>query len=305
GKGIIGAKAKDEDFTERMFVSSTHDDLLCFTDSGRVFKIKVYEIPEAPRTSRGRAIVNILNLKPDERCVEFMPISDFEKHENYLAFATRNGLVKRTSLKDYRNVHSGGLIALNLRDGDSLIGVTWTAGDDHLLLATDAGMAIRFSEQDVRVMGRTASGVKGIDLAGDATVVSVAKIPRRDDEDGFEEADLLTLTVNGYGKRTPTTEYLVQLQDGTTRPQGRGGKGRADIRTTSRNGKVVSALLVDASDDLMLITRQGMIVRTAAGSVSQLGRNTQGVRVISLRDGDALMAVAGVADANGEDVEDA
>ncbi|MEO0964498.1 MAG: DNA gyrase subunit A [Planctomycetota bacterium] len=304
GKGVIGAKGKEDDFTERMFVSSTHDDLLCFTDSGRVFKIKVYEIPEAPRTSRGRAIVNILNLKPDERCVEFMPISDFEKQENYLVFATRNGLVKRTSLKDYRNVHSGGLIALTLREGDTLMGVTWTAGDDHLLLATDAGMAIRFSEQDVRVMGRTASGVKGIDLSGKAAVVSVAKIPRSE-EGGFDEADLLTVTANGYGKRTPTGDYLVQTQDGSTHPQGRGGKGRADIKTTSRNGKVVSALLVDPSDDLMLITRAGMIVRTAAGAVSQLGRNTQGVRVISLRDGDVLMAVARVAESNGDEDDDA
>jgi DNA gyrase subunit A len=300
GKGVIGARGKDDDFTERMFVSSTHDDLLCFTDSGRVFKIKVYEIPEAPRTARGRAIVNILNLRPDERCVEFMPITDFEKHENYLVFATRRGLVKRTSLKDYRNVHAGGLIALTLREGDSLIGVTWTAGDDHLLLATDAGMAIRFSEQDVRVMGRTASGVKGIALSGETTVVSVAKIPRNQAEDGFDEADLLTVTTHGYGKRTPTGDYLVQTQDGGTHPQGRGGKGRADIKTTARNGQVVDALLVDETDDLMLITRQGMIVRTAAGAVSQLGRNTQGVRVISLKAGDALMAVARVAD-DGED----
>ena len=140
---MIGAKSKEDDFSEQVFVASTHDDLLCFTNTGRVFKIKVFEIPEAPRTARGRAIVNMLNLQADERICEFMPISDFEKSEDYLLFATAQGRVKRTALKEYRNVHSGGLIAVNLREGDSLIGVTWTGGEDHVLLGTKNGMSIR------------------------------------------------------------------------------------------------------------------------------------------------------------------
>lgn len=299
GRGVIGAKSNDDDFTEELFVASTHDDLLCFTNTGRVFKIKVFEIPEAPRTARGRAIVNMINLQPDERICEFMPISDFEKGENYLVFATEQGLVKRTALKDYRNVHSGGLIALNLREGDALIGVIWTTGNDHILLGTRAGMAIRFDENDARVMGRNASGVKGISLSKDDAVIGMVKVLQGN------EADLLTVCENGYGKRTPTGEYLVQMEDGSTRTQGRGGKGRADIKTTARNGPVVSIKRVTDADDLMLITYNGIIVRITAGSVSRVGRNTQGVRVINLGSADRLVAVARVKDANGDDSQTA
>jgi DNA gyrase subunit A len=288
GKGVIGARSKDDDFTEQVFVASTHDDLLCFTDTGRIFKIKVYEIPEAPRTSRGRAIINLVDLKDGERICEFMPISDFEKGEHFLMFATAQGLVKRTALKDYRNVNRSGIIAVNLREGDSLIGVTWTAGNDHLLLGTRNGMSIRFDENDARVMGRNASGVKGITLADDDRVVGLVKIT-----DG-EEADLLTVCENGYGKRTDTAEYLVKSEDGTTRPQGRGGKGRRDIVVNERNGKVVGLLAVTSEVDLMLITLNGMIVRINAGSVSKIGRNTQGVRVIKVGEEDQLVAVARV-----------
>ncbi len=294
GKGVIGARSKDDDFTEQVFVASTHDDLLCFTDSGRVFKIKVYEIPEAPRTTRGRAIVNLIELKNGERICEFMPISDFEKGEHFLMFATAQGLVKRTALKDYRNVNRSGIIAVNLRDGDSLIGVTWTAGNDHMLLGTRDGMSIRFDENDARVMGRNASGVKGITLSVDDRVVGMMKIL-----DG-QESDLLTVCENGYGKRTATTEYLVKSEDGTTRPQGRGGKGRRDIVTSARNGKVVSLQRVIPEDDLMLITSNGMIVRINAGSVSRIGRNTQGVRVISVREEDKLVAVARIAESEAD-----
>ncbi len=295
GKGVIGAKAKDDDFTEQVFVASTHDDLLCFTDTGRVFKIKVYEIPEAPRTSRGRAIVNLIELREGERICEFMPISDFEKGEFFLMFATSQGLVKRTALKDYRNVNRAGIIAVNLREGDSLIGVTWTAGNDHLLLGTSDGMSIRFDENDARVMGRSASGVKGITLSGDDSVVGLVKIPHG------EEPDLLTVCENGYGKRTAMEEYLVRSEDGSTRPQGRGGKGRRDIVTNARNGKVVALKRVTPDDDLMLITLNGMIVRINAGSVSKIGRNTQGVRVITVGKDDLLVAVARIEDSTEEE----
>ncbi|QQE11756.1 DNA gyrase subunit A [Planctomycetota bacterium] len=294
GKGVIGAKSKDDDFSEQVFVASTHDDLLCFTNTGRVFKIKVFEIPEAPRTARGRAIINMLNLQPNERIREFMPISDFEMSEDFLLFATKLGRVKRTALKEYRNVHSGGLIAVNLRDGDSLIGVTWTSGEDHVLLGTQNGMSIRFNESDARLMGRTASGVKGIDLSGGDEVVGLIKVPK-----GFE-AELLTVTENGYGKRTDTTEYLVQAADGP-KPQGRGGKGRRDIVVNARNGNVVNLQLVTEDDDLMLITREGMIVRMNAGTIRKTARNTQGVRVVNVNADDTLVSVARIAEEDGDE----
>lgn len=291
GRGVIGADTRAEDFTQQVFVASTHDDLLCFTNTGRVYKIKVYEIPKASRTSRGRAIVNLLELKEGERIREFMPISDFESREIFLFFATERGLVKRTALKDYRNVNRSGIIAINLREDDSLIGVTWTNGDDHVLLGTNKGMAIRFHEDDARAMGRNASGVKGIGLAGDDALVGLVRIG---EEDGGP--DLLTVTANGYGKRTPLGEYLVQSEDGSSRAQSRGGKGRRDIVVNKRNGPVVTLTSVSEDDDLVLISTGGMIVRINAGTVRQTGRGAQGVRVINLSEGDTLADVARVSE---------
>ena len=295
GRGVIGARSGEEDFTQQLFVASTHDDLLCFTDTGRVFKIKVFEIPELPRTHRGRAIVNLINLQQGEKVREFMPIGDFEKGELYLTFATAGGVVKRTALKDYRNVNSAGIIAVNLREGDRLIGVNWTGGADHIILGTRNGMAIRFDENDVRVMGRNATGVKGIDLAGDDEVVAMIRVPEG------EEADLLTVTEHGYGKRTPTTEYLVQSEDGSTRAQSRGGKGRRDINCSRRNGCVAVLLRIGENDDLMLVTQAGMMVRIHAGSIRQTGRNTQGVRVVNLTADDRLVGVARIAEGDADD----
>lgn len=291
GKGVIGAKSKDDDFTEEVFVASTHDDLLCFTNTGRVFKLKVFNIPEAGRTSRGRAIINMIKLQDTERIVEFMPIADFEKGEDFLLFATANGLVKRTALADYRNVNSSGLIALNLREGDALVGVKWLGEDDHIILGTKSGMAIRFRADDARAMGRNASGVKGLDLRGDDQVIGVIRVAPENNE-----ADLLTVTENGYGKRTPLIEYLVQSEDGSTRAQSRGGKGRRDIQTTARNGEVVEIRRILPVDDLMLITVNGMIVRIGAETIRQTKRASSGVRVISLSAGDKLAAVARVKD---------
>jgi DNA gyrase subunit A len=290
GKGVIGADTRENDFTEQVFVASTHDDLLCFTNLGRVYKIKVYEIPEAQRISRGRAIVNLLNLKESERVCAFMPIEDFERDEAFLFFATARGVVKRTALKDYRNVNRAGIIALNLREGDSLIGVTWTSGSDHVLLGTRGGMAIRFHEDEARAMGRSASGVKGIDLAGDDVLVGMVRVATEDPR------DLLTVTEHGFGKRTPLSEYLVHSEDGSARAQGRGGKGRRDIVTSPRNGGVVGLLVVDPQDDLMLISTRGKIVRINAGAIRQTGRATQGVKVIQLDEGDSLAGVARIAD---------
>ncbi|MEM6553162.1 MAG: DNA gyrase subunit A [Planctomycetota bacterium] len=302
GRGVIGAKSRDDDFTEHVFVASTHDDLLCFTDTGRVFKIKVYGIPEGSRTSQGTNVVNLVNLAKGERVCDWMPIADFERGEDFLLFCTANGLVKRTALADYRNVHSGGLIAVNLRDGDELIGVKYLGDEDDVLLATSSGMAIRFHATDARAMGRNASGVKGIDLADGDRVIGSVRVPA--DKPGELPGtgyDLLTVTENGYGKRTPMIEYLVQSADGSTRAQSRGGKGRRDIKTTDRNGPVVAIRRVGPDDDLMLITQLGMIVRISAESVRQTHRDSAGVRVVNLTQGDTLAAVARVED----DQEDA
>ena len=283
GVGVKGGETREGDFVEHLFTASTHDDLLCFTNTGRVFKIRVWQIPEASRTSRGRSIANVIGLREGESARFFLPISDFEKSEDYLVFATEHGRVKRTALKDFRNVNRSGIIALNLNDGDRLIGVVWTRGDDHVLLATAKGMAIRFDENDARVMGRAAAGVKGIDLSSGDRVVGLVRA-----EPG---TDLLTVTQNGYGKRTDLDDYLVQAEDGS-RPQSRGGKGRIDIKTSGRNGEVVAIRRVTDIDGLMFMTSSGMLVRTSAGSVSRLGRNTQGVRVVRLRDDDRLIDCA-------------
>ncbi len=296
GRGVIGADFRDEDFTEQLFVASTHEDLLCFTNTGRVFKIKVFEIPEAPRTSRGRAIVNILDLRPDESVCAFLPIKDFEKFGDFLVFGTAQGLVKRTSLKLYQNVRRSGLIAVNLREGDRLVGVRLTTGADHILLCTAQGMAIRFDESDARAMGRTATGVKGIDLRDGDSVVAIVKAD--------DDRELLTVTANGYGKRTPMPEYLVRPEGGEPHPQSRGGKGRADIKTHDRNGEVVTAMSVVEGDQMMLITEQGMIVRSRVSEVRQTNRNTAGVRVINLKDGDRLMAAALIAESDDAAPED-
>jgi len=295
GRGIIGNNIKDEDFTEQVFVSSTHDDLLCFTDTGRVYKIKVFEIPEASRTSRGRSIANLLELRENERICSMMPIEDFEREEAFLLFATASGLVKRTALKDYRNVNKSGINAINLRKDDSLIGVNWTSGNGHVLLGTSTGMAIRFHENDVRAMGRNASGVKGIGLSANACVVGLVSIEANDPR------HLLTVTSKGFGKRTMLSEYLVRSEDGSTRTQGRGGKGRRDIVTNKRNGEVMGLITTASHDDLMLISSRGMIVRIEGDSVRQTGRGAQGVRVINLSEDDTLAAVARIADDNGND----
>ncbi|MBM4007140.1 MAG: DNA gyrase subunit A [Planctomycetes bacterium] len=290
GVGIKGSDAKDGDFIEQLFTGSSHDDLLCFTNTGRVFRMKTWQIPEMARTAKGRAIQNILDLREGETVRSFLPVSGFETREDFLFFATRQGRVKRTALQDYRNVNKGGIIALNLNDGDDLVNVLLTSGKDQVLLATASGMAIRFDENDARVMGRAAAGVIGIDLTESDTVVGAIRCD--------DTADLLTVTQNGYGKRTNQAEYLVRQEDGSTRCQSRGGKGRIDIKTEGRNGPVVAVRSVQEGDEMMLISRDGMIVRSPAADVSRIGRNTMGVRVMQLREGDAVMSVAMVADSD-------
>ena len=293
GKGVIGAKsaaaADDEsaDMVEQLYVCSSHDDLLCFTNTGRVFKLKVWQIPEAARTAKGRAIQNLLELRKDERICAWRPVAKFEQREDFLFFLTANGQVKRTALQEYRNVNKAGIIALGLKDGDRLVDVLVTSGQDHVLLSTAGGMSIRFDENDARVMGRSAAGVIGIDLAdGDEVVGGIVC---------DDTLDLLTACESGFGKRTPMREYLVQSEDGSTRAQSRGGKGRIDIRTEGRNGKVVAVRAVQDSDELIFSTKAGMVVRIRAADVRQVGRATQGVRLVSLDSGDLLASVAKIA----------
>ncbi|PKL33624.1 MAG: DNA gyrase subunit A, partial [Planctomycetes bacterium HGW-Planctomycetes-2] len=300
GRGIIASDAHEDDFIEHLFVASTHDNLLCFTDSGRVFKIKVYEVPEMNRTAKGRSIRNLIELREGERAVEFMPIRDFEKREDYLAFATAHGKIKRSSLRLYQNVNKGGIIAVDLNEGDRLIGVTCTGGSAHLLLGTAEGMSIRFRESDARPMGRGAAGVKGIELGEGDQVVDLVCIDMRDENDPAScvhpEMDLLTITSNGFGKRTSLMEYLVAGEGPSGaveyRVQSRGGKGRIDIRTNERNGRVVAMKAVTEADDLVCVTQGGMLVRMPVGQISRIGRNTQGVRVVNVRDGDRVVAAA-------------
>ena len=309
GKGIRASDAKDDDFVEHVFVASTHDDLLCFTDTGRVFKLKVYELPEMSRTSKGRAMVNLVDLKPGEKTRAYLAIKDFESGSHYLTFISHGGIVKRTSLKEYRNVHRGGLIAASLKEGDALLDVLLTTGNDDIILVTAGGGAIRFNEQDVRLMGRNAAGVKGIGLTGDDRVIGAIRVPMYEDEDGdtmTEQAaldagfSLLTVTRHGYGKRTSVEEYRVQPEEGKPRSQSRGGKGRADIKTSARNGPSVAAIGVFDSDDVVLITKGGQLVRMAADSIRAIGRGTQGVRVVGLKAGDEVVAAARVEETDDE-----
>ncbi|MBL4809076.1 MAG: DNA gyrase subunit A, partial [Phycisphaerales bacterium] len=268
GKGIKASDSKDDDFIEHLFVASTHDDLLCFTDSGRVFKLKVYELPEMGRTSKGRPIINYIDLKDGERTCAYRAIKDFESGSHFLTFVSRGGIVKRTALKEYRNVNRSGLIAVGLKDGDALFNVRLTTGVDDIMLIASNGMSIRFSEQDVRLMGRSAAGVKGIELGSDAEIIGVVRVPMVTDDDDSEvrhtasEAidrglSVLTICENGYGKRTGVDEYRVAPENGPMRSQSRGGKGRGDIKITARNGKAVVSLGVYDSDDVVVISRGG------------------------------------------------
>ncbi len=284
GTGVKGSDKRDDDYIEHVLVCGSHDDLLSFTNTGRVFRLKVWQIPEMARTAKGRAIVNLLELREGETVRTFLPIEDFEKKEDYLVFSTALGRVKRTSLKDYRNVNRAGIIAISLNEGDRLVGVVSTSGDDHVLLSTRGGMAIRFSEDDARVMGRDTAGVRGIDLADGDEVVGVVRVD--------DSRSLLTVTSRGFGKRTQFVQYLVQSEDGSTRAQSRGGKGRIDIQATAKNGEVVAVLPIAVDDSVVVVSEGGMLVRVPAGEIREIGRNTQGVRVVRLKEGDKVVGVA-------------
>jgi DNA gyrase subunit A len=277
GRGVTGIKMRDEDFVDNIFIASTHSYILFFTDRGRCHWVKVHEIPEAGRAARGKAIVNLLGLQPGERVTGRVPVSEF-RDDRFLLLATRKGIVKKTNLKEYGRPRRGGIIAVNLRDEDTLIAAAITNGDQDIVLAKRNGRSIRFHERTVRAMGRAATGVKGTTLRGDDEVVGMVVVEKG--------ATLLTVTENGYGKRSPLEEYPVK---------GRGGIGVINIKTTERNGKVVTIQEVKDGDQMMLITKDGIVIRCPISGVSVIGRNTQGVRLINLEAGDRVVDVAHLA----------
>jgi len=288
GRGIIGSDTKEGDFIEHLFVASTHDYLLIFTNRGKCYWLKVYDVPSMSRQSKGRNIVNLLNLG-SQQIASIINVSTFDgggeedAQELQLIMATKNGLVKKTRLSAYSNPRATGVIAINLDPNDDLIGVTLTTGADHIILGTRDGMTIRFDEGQVRSMGRASRGVRGIKLRPGDTVVGMVIVE--------EKAALFTVCENGYGKRTGLENY---------RSQSRGGVGLKNIRTSTRNGKVVALEAVQSRDDLMLITANGMVIRTGLDQIRSIGRNTQGVRLIKLKAGDKLVAAEKIAfeDAN-------
>lgn len=272
GKGVVGLTTKEEDSVESMFSSSTHQDIMFFTSRGRVFKLKVYEIPEAQRTAKGQAIVNFLQLAPGEKVTATMNSQELESAK-YIVMVTSGGTIKKTDIKDFENVRQSGLIAIKLRGGDSLEWVKTTTGKDDISLVTHAGMSIRFNESDLRSMGRVAGGVRGIKLKGDDRVIGMDILT----PEAIKEGRLLmVITENGYGKRTDIKEY---------KEQGRGGLGIKTAKVTSKTGPIVSAHMVMKKDDrdLIVISKAGQVIRLAANAVSALGRATQGVRVMRFK----------------------
>ena len=277
GRGRSAARVKEEDFIERLFVANSHDTLLCFSNAGKVYWLKVYELPLAGSGSRGRPIVNLLPLGEGERISAVLPVREFDA-ERFVVFASRRGLIKKTALANYSRPRSAGIIALDIVDGDALVAVALTSGSDHVLLFTDDGKVLRFDERDVRPMGRDARGVRGMRLHQDQNLIGMVVAQ--------PQGDILTVTANGYGKRTPLADYPVR---------GRGGMGVISIQTSARNGPVVGAVQVVESEQVMLVTNAGTAIRTTVASISLLGRNTQGVKLMGVGEGELLAGLAVVA----------
>ena len=281
GKGKIGMGIKDEDFVVNLFTASTHDTLLFFTDAGKVYWLKVHEIPEASRAAKGKALVNLLALAGGEKVTATLPVKEY-REDRFIIMATKKGLIKKTELAAYSNPRQGGIIALGLESGDKLIGVQLTDGHREILLGTKQGITIRFKEEEVRPMGRMAYGVKGITLEEGNDVIGMETITPD------STTALLTVTEGGYGKRTPVGEYRIQ---------GRGGKGIISVKTTERNGPAVGFLQVRDDDEIMLMAAQGKVLRCKVDDIREIGRNTQGVRILDLDgDEDRVVAVARLAE---------
>ena len=284
GKGKAATSVKEEDFIDKLFVVNTHDTILCFSNFGKVYWLKVYELPQAGRTARGKPIVNLLPLSDGERINAMLPIREYSE-DQYIFFATQQGTVKKTPLKDFSRPRSSGIIAIEMRQGDQLVGVEITTGSQDIILFSSSGKAIRFNETDARSMGRNAVGVRGIKLTKGHKVISLILA-----EEGF----VLTATENGFGKRTKVADYPVH---------GRGGLGVISVQTTDRNGLVTGAERVSEDDEIMLITSGGTLVRTRIDEISVMGRNTQGVKLISLDSGEKLSGIERIANVEESDDE--
>jgi len=281
GRGITGASTHEEDFVAQLFVASTHDTMLMFTNKGRVYARKIWEIPQASRTAKGKAFVNLIPLQDGERVVALQPVREFSEGA-FVVMATRRGLIKKTSLTAFANIRASGIIALSIQEDDDLVGLRITEGSSDLMLGTRDGWAIRFREEAVRPMGRAARGVRGIRLRDkDDSVIGMAAVPRD------VPNTLLTVCERGFGKRTITTDYPTK---------NRGGKGVITIKTTERNGKVVGLRLVTDDDDLMLITTSGKLIRMPVDGIPTIGRNTQGVRLIRLEEDEVVVAMERMAE---------
>ena len=288
GRGITGAATHEEDFVAQLFVASTHDTLLMFTNKGRAYSKKIWEVPQAGRTAKGKAFVNLIPLQEDERVVALLPVRDFSEGA-FVVMSTKQGIIKKTSLAAFGNVRVSGIIGLSIDDKDSLVAVRITEGSSDILLGTRNGWAIRFREENVRPMGRSARGVRGVRLRDGDEVVGMGVVPR----DG--SATLLTVCGKGYGKRTPTADYPTK---------NRGGKGVITIKTSERNGQVVALRIVTDEDDLMIITDGGKLIRMPVAGIPTIGRNTQGVRLIRLDEAERVVAMERMAEKEeGEDVE--
>jgi DNA gyrase subunit A len=274
GRGVMGMDMKDSDFVEHLFVTNTHDFLMFFTNKGKVYRLKAYEVPDLSRTARGTPIINLIQIEQGETINAVIPVKHFES-EQFLFFATKKGLVKKTPLNDYVHIRKGGLIAINLRDDDDLIGVRLTDGNQEIIMGTREGLSIRFPESDVRPMGRSATGVKGIQIGDSDAVIDMDIV--------YPDESVLIVTSKGYGKRTPVSEY---------RAQSRGGKGIKTLSLTEKKGNMVCLKVVREEDDAMIVTALGTVIRTSISGISLLGRNTQGVKLIHIRDDDEVSTVA-------------
>ena len=278
GRGITAMTTKEEDFVEQIFTTSTHNFLIFFTNKGKCYRLKVYEIPEAGRQAKGTAIVNLLNITGDEKITTVIPLKKFDD-ELFLMAATRLGVVKKTPLAEYDTSRRDGIIAINLEDNDELIGVQLTDGKQDMILVTAGGQAIRFAEEEARPMARATKGVRGIKLMDDDYVVGMEVVR--------DEGELLVITANGYGKRTPLEEY---------RQQARGGKGVFTVRPSARNGEIVGALVVKDDEEIMAISKEGIIIRIKVADISSMGRTTQGVTIMKMGDHDTVVSMARVAE---------
>ncbi|AKE52381.1 DNA gyrase subunit A [Kangiella geojedonensis] len=285
GRGKSATKMKDEDFIDRLLVASTHDMILCFSSRGKVYWLKVFELPNAGRGSRGKPIVNVLPLEKDEKISAILPIREFSE-DRFVFMATANGTVKKTSLEQFSRPRANGIIALTIADDDELIGVAETAGEDEIMLFSDAGKVIRFGEDAVRAMGRTARGVRGMKLPDNAKVIQMLVAE--------EDCSILTATENGYGKRTSVEDHPLR---------GRGGQGVISIQMSERNGQVVSAVPVIEGDEVMLISKGGTLIRTGVDDIRIMGRNTQGVRLIRLDDNETLVGLQRIVELDVDDDE--